>query len=1217
VQFRRGRRNTVRSVVAYYTFTTVPQLTCHVNCFSERDSVEITSPVSRGEYDYLIDRCRLHHLEAPSRWAPPVVEVWLTWAVDEEGELRSCEKLLGLAKFPSKYKLGTTVVLAVRDVTRGVQRGTLRAACVVGADANNVETSAHCVLNAYHIERQARPAKVRPPDVVAPTESAVVRDVAQQSSLLSQSKRVSQAQQTTATTESMPGHQQAKAPASSPPAVESKPDDVELTEDDVLFLLNQVDHDTDRTAPQTQPTERYDVPSSQTSSPVQAPDPDVPLLTDLTSTVEADAASDDGGMPTDRAVPGTSAQFSQSRSVQSTHGGARSHLLEFSVDGAFQLLQPRAQDAPQYAIFGCFVCYTLSSHDVRSSGAEKAQLWWDADCPVMNGTQRHHIETQELGTLALAAALGRDADEFVSLRLCAADTEGNIQGPEVLLGTAELPLSQLSDFMDAEMGYATFTLPVHLTPSAERLFYVMTSTPELVLKVSHRVEPVLLRRSAAQLDQSFLSADSLKQDTSSIAAEETKDATSSRLDQSLHSPHDPAAALLGFEITAADLEGMVFFRDPQLPLPWVPFQDRREDGLTLHEAAAQSLSASAAATPSLEGALALRLGEGGAEGDYISLRKTLLALESITPDMLSPGDGREAVLGTNQAAHETVGTSSALRRFSEHVTRAEEDQPKEQCRSGDEEVNTAQLHEDEDAVSDEELYPSDFESLEDAGTAESLLQRLREHLEREHVSSGAAAAPMAYASTPASGPRQVDFTARRSNAAGIAEQQDASEEEGSGSTDAAGPALDDAGAAPGASSVRSSLRSVSTDSSDSAPASLAAAPHTEGAEWQGFVADLSEDERSEPAASAEDDSLHSSYSGNFCSDGAGEPETKDDFGDFTVWSRASDEFDQPRYDDDDDAADGDESAGSEGGEEAVRSGTGTGEDSAVVSEEETRDVAQNSPSEHSPASRAPTPEPRILDASASEVRSEADDSDASWHFDDTTGFSHASAHDGVNSSLREKHVDEYSTRPLAPDHATAADVQTQPGADSFRNPGDDASMQAPDAGAQASGAVPTELPATPVSAPRAQDVAPAADQYSLLDEDGQADSPNTSKIKGVVDARLSEVFGPEVVAHPLPQRCEPFIVPKPAAVTTWTPLERPLTESHKTERTVRVCSAAGASLLSAQEQERLRIRHLVESQARRLETSSLQGQKGKDLKAENERVSRLMMKSVFRRVGAV
>jgi hypothetical protein len=164
---------------------------------------------------------------------------------------------------------------------------------------------------------------------------------------------------------------------------------------------------------------------------------------------------------------------------------------------------------------------------------------------------------------------------------------------------------------------------------------------------------------------------------------------------------------------------MVFFRDPQLPLPWVPFQDRREDGLTLHEAAAQSLSASAAATPSLEGALALRLGEGGAEGDYISLRKTLLALESITPDMLSPGDGREAVLGTNQAAHETVGTSSALRRFSEHVTRAEEDQPKEQCRSGDEEVNTAQLHEDEDAVSDEELYPSDFESLEDAGTAES------------------------------------------------------------------------------------------------------------------------------------------------------------------------------------------------------------------------------------------------------------------------------------------------------------------------------------------------------------------------------------------------------------------------------------------------------------------------------------------------------------------
>jgi hypothetical protein len=1184
--------------------------------------MELTSPVSRGEHDYLIDRCRLHHLEAPSRWAPPVVEVWLTWTVDEEGELRSCEKLLGLAKFPAKYKLGTTVVLAVRDVTRGVQRGALRVACVVGADANSVETSAHCVLNAFHIERQTRPAKVRPPEVVAPIESIAVRDDAQKSSPLSQGNRVSEVQHDPTATELMEGHQLADAPASASATSsgESQAREAELTEDDVLFLLNQVDHDADRTAPQTQPVERHDGSLSQTSSPAHAADAEVSASGQLPKEpTEAAAVGQDSGSGAraDITVASKSARLPLSRSVQPARGGARNHLLEFSVDGAFQLLQPQVQDAPHYAIFGCFVCYTLSSRDVRSSGAEKAQLWWDADCPVMNGTQRHHIETQELGTLALAAALGRDADEFVSLRLCAADTEGNIQGPEVLLGTAELPLSQLSDFMDAEMGYATFTLPVHLTPSAERLFYVMTSTPELVLKVSHRVEPVLLRRSAAQLDQSFLSADSLKQDTSSIAAEETKDATSSRLDQSLHSPHDPAAALLGFEITAADLEGMVFFRDPQLPLPWVPFQDRREDGLTLHEAAAQSLSASAAATPSLEGALALRLGEGGAEGDYISLRKTLLALESITPDMLSPGDGREAVLGTNQAAHETVGTSSALRRFSEHVTRAEEDQPKEQCRSGDEEVNTAQLHEDEDAVSDEELYPSDFESLEDAGTAESLLQRLREHLEREHVSSGAAAAPMAYASTPASGPRQVDFTARRSNAAGIAEQQDASEEEGSGSTDAAGPALDDAGAAPGASSVRSSLRSVSTDSSDSAPASLAAAPHTEGAEWQGFVADLSEDERSEPAASAEDDSLHSSYSGNFCSDGAGEPETKDDFGDFTVWSRASDEFDQPRYDDDDDAADGDESAGSEGGEEAVRSGTGTGEDSAVVSEEETRDVAQNSPSEHSPASRAPTPEPRILDASASEVRSEADDSDTSWHFDDTTGFSHASAHDGVNSSLREKHVDEYSTRPLAPDHATAADVQTQPGADSFRNPGDDASMQAPDAGAQASGAVPTELPATPVSAPRAQDVAPAADQYSLLDEDGQADSPNTSKIKGVVDARLSEVFGPEVVAHPLPQRCEPFIVPKPAAVTTWTPLERPLTESHKTERTVRVCSAAGASLLSAQEQERLRIRHLVESQARRLETSSLQGQKGKDLKAENERVSRLMMKSVFRRVGAV
>jgi hypothetical protein len=1182
--------------------------------------VELTSPVSRGEHDYLIDRCRLHHLEAPSRWAPPVVEVWLTWTVDEEGELRSCEKLLGLAKFPAKYKLGTTVVLAVRDVTRGVQRGALRVACLVGADANSVETSAHCVLNAFHIERQARPANVRPPEVVAPIESIAVSDDAQKSSPLSQGNRVSEVQHDPTATELVEGHQQADAPtpASATSSRESQAREAELTEDDVLFLLNQADHDADRTTPQTQPVERHDGPLSQTSRPAHAAVADVsasgPLPKEPT---EAAAVGQDSGTgaPADIAVASKSARLPLSRSLQPARGGARNHLLEFSVDGAFQLLQPRVQDAPHYAIFGCFVCYTLSSRDVRSSGAEKAQLWWDADCPVMNGTQRHHIETQELGTLALAAALGRNADEFVSLRLCAADTEGNIQDPEVLLGTAELTLTQLSDFMDAEMGYATFTLPVHLTPSAERLFYVMTSTPEVVLQVSHRVEPVLLRRSAAQLDQCFLSADSPKQDTSSAAAEETKDATSSHLDQSLHSPHDPAAALLGFEITAADLEGMVFFRDPQLPLPWVPFQDRREDGLTLHEAAAPSLSASAAATPSLEGALAHRLAEGGAEGDYVSLRKTLLALESITPDMLSPGDGREAVLATNQAAHETVGTSSALRRLSEHVTRAEEDQPKEQYRSIDEEVNTAQLREDEDADSDEELYPSDFESLEDAGTAESLLQRLREHLEREHVSSGAAAASMPYASTPASGPRQVDLTPRRSNAAGIAEQQGASEEEGSGSTDAAGPALDDAGAAPGASSVRSSLRSVSTDSSDSAPASLAAAPHTERAGWQGFVADLSEDERYEPALSVEDDSLHSSYSGNFGSDDAGEPETKDDFGDFTVGSRASDEFDQPRYDDDDDAADGDESAGSEGGEEVEKAIRRTGDDRDVAPEDDTSDVAPDSPSQHSPASGAPTPEQSVLDASASDVRSEADDSNASWRFDDTVGSSPASAHDSGNASLGENYAADYQSGPLAPDHTPPADVRTHPGADGFRNAADDASMQAATAGdlAIGGGAVPMEVR----SALQAQEVTPATDQRSLLDGDEQEDSPNTSKIKDVVDARLSEVFGPEVVAHPLPQRVEPAIVLKPAAVTTWTPLERPLAESHKTEPMVPVSAATREPQLSAQEQERLRIRHLVESQARRLETSGMQGQKGKDLKAENERVSRLMMKSVFRRAGAV
>ncbi len=678
-----------------------------------------------------------------STWVAPVVEVWLTWKAvaspttpeasghqahehnkqahldahaPSESAVIEHRHLLGLAKFSSDYKLGTLVALPVVDVTRGVQRGVLVTAAVLGREEDLVENSLQCLLNFYSLRGSAVPEGVAEPDVdkVEPLSVPQEQQVQQGEEESKQDFLHDQADEE----EDESTHRE----------TDVDHDVINDTNDsigDIITFLN--DHHDLKHGPK-----RSSNPLAASTGSMKeflAQESHAAGVNEVSPTSVPNSHSVEVAEP--EVIPSANAKLRQDL------GQRRLHLLDFSVDKEFSAVRPVHEAYTPANIFGCYVKYTLP--DLRGvSDPENYALWWDGDCAVLNGSLRHQVELpveddrqqESVHEAALGEALGLSA--CVKFFFYLADAEGNVPLNPVVFGEAALSLSALAQFMSNNTGFTVFELPISLHHAElSRLqagFEVVQNNPIFLLKVSHRIEPVLLRRSRDPTHYSVqppLPAPMRKQENISpgVSMEQpawrvrysndphkkeegegpgqvaeqlnheshlsaSASASHTSHDISTHRRTDAASRLLGFELTQEDLDGILYFRDPTAPLPWVPF----EGSPLLEDPRRRAVLTSAL------GGMAITTKAKDEEVDLdAALQKSIYELEYID-NMFHRRAETDALPATNQ---------------SEHVPSLH--------------VNDANQGTDDDT----EMYKSDFESLDD----ETNVDMITKSIERDHVVS--------------------------------------------------------------------------------------------------------------------------------------------------------------------------------------------------------------------------------------------------------------------------------------------------------------------------------------------------------------------------------------------------------------------------------------------------------------------------------------------------
>jgi hypothetical protein len=371
-------------------------------------------------------------------------------------------------------------------------------------------------------------------------------------------------------------------------------------------------------------------------------------------------------------------------------------------------------------------------------------LWWDAECPVVNGSNRHHFVSDGADDTDFADALGCRGDAML-FELCLGDAEGNLAATPTVVGTASLLVAELADFLRAEVGYRQFSLPVRLASGVGNTFHVAAELA-VVMKISHRVEPALLRQSGGL---SAIAAQNEVTTQLSAAAEEKE--------SSMQGPTDAVSRLLGFEITQEDLSAMLFFRDPNLPLPWVPFQQPAHPSQA-DDAVVSADRSEAFASRTELGALsdtAVSAMSDPSTG-YVALRQSLMALDYIQDMFPAERAHRDVHSGDVSSTREPQVSSSGQLRPPQGMTRSEarQDRPAEALGRNMEESDESEskseseghsqgvsgwvddLHDevpDGDGDEDDEgtdVYKSDFESYD--GTIESFVRRVEEDVWQKH-----------------------------------------------------------------------------------------------------------------------------------------------------------------------------------------------------------------------------------------------------------------------------------------------------------------------------------------------------------------------------------------------------------------------------------------------------------------------------------------------------
>lgn len=721
-------------LIYYFVLIYTPVSVLKVIFIFHRERERMNLPVpSLEQAEVHVDAGQAHMYAADiTQWVAPILEVWLTWMAHSGEE----KLLLGLARYPPGYKIGSLVRLPIVDSARGLTRGCVVAAAVLGQDERKVETSLQCLLNFYSLENGG----LRGTGVDAHVRGSIAAASAHDDRNFITAQKRDPERSVGSTSEQDNGEEtktdwsdRVPVPNAGPEhAGSAAPEDMDESIGDICFLLNGP-HGTE-TEPEHQPPVletatllRSSVDSflaSETAATIQAAmQPTVtvassPGLSDLHEHSETGIESK--SERTANEVPHAPTP-ELSKNTQSTTTSL--HLLDFSLDGLFDALLPFSTQGSDQDIFGCFVCYSLPAQTQDcNAGPREYTLWWDGECALLNGSHRHKFEIAHLDPVSLGRAL--DSSGALRFVLLASDTDGNLPANPVKLGEAFLSLAELCDMMVRQSGYQVLSLPLKINEQDKRFQSThrlsTTAEPTLRLSVSHRVEPALLRKSSE-----------LAAATGNAAELEMELDLASTAVPARAGPTDALSRLLGFDITQEDLDDMLYFRSTASPEPWVPFAlgDPHSEGATsIVDVMLGAASASSASVQPLVAAVAdhvFALRDWGSHADladsrntesegahclgdgYAALKQSLLELECINK-LYDRSQDQPAIVGaTNSAA---ADESKVHEGFPDQGALSSEGSEKYIIES---EVQSA----DDDHGNEErednstELYRSDFESI--------------------------------------------------------------------------------------------------------------------------------------------------------------------------------------------------------------------------------------------------------------------------------------------------------------------------------------------------------------------------------------------------------------------------------------------------------------------------------------------------------------------------
>ena len=182
------------------------------------------------------------------------------------------------------------------------------------------------------------------------------------------------------------------------------------------------------------------------------------------------------------------------------------HILDLSAEGRATIsgLEGGAESGGTGMGLGCFVQYTLPGVTLDGSSTSPSKeggvysLWWDAECPVLNGRNHHVFLLDGIGT---ATTKDNDSkgvwDQGIEFTIYNSDSDGSLPSNPIALATATLSVAQLRSLVSHAGGSEIVDLPLsplHEGSLSSGASTKASSTPFVLrLSLAHRIEPALLK----------------------------------------------------------------------------------------------------------------------------------------------------------------------------------------------------------------------------------------------------------------------------------------------------------------------------------------------------------------------------------------------------------------------------------------------------------------------------------------------------------------------------------------------------------------------------------------------------------------------------------------------------------------------------------------------------------------------------------------------------